>query len=155
MAGVFVETSLAHISYLISDCLVWFYLFIYMSELFTSSSSWQNPFFFPSCPRINAASRKNNSQDQRVFLHWHGHQILAFWLWRIAGVSPRHLICLSKPSHRETKPPSNASLLSLDLSLATCLPLLSCWQRLTRHDVQLERLFAFTLLPRTVQRAVF
>lgn len=72
-----------------------------------------------------------------------------FWLRHIA--SPPHLTCLSKPSQRETKPPSNTLLLSLDLSLATRLPLLSCWRCLTRHDVQLERMFAFTLLLRAAQ----
>lgn len=72
-----------------------------------------------------------------------------FWLRHIASLP--HLTCLSKPSQRETKPPSNSSLLSLDLSLATRLPLLSCWRCLTRHDVQLERMFASTLLLRAAR----
>lgn len=65
----------------------------------------------------------------------------------------RHATCLSKPSYRETKPPphhrhhhQNALLLSLNLSLAAHLPLLFYWQCLTRLDVQLERIFAVTLL---------
>lgn len=90
---------------------------------------------------------KKQSSGSMCFFIETGIRFFGFWLWRTAGAFPQHLICLSqKPSHRETKPPSNASLLSLDLSLATCLPLLSWWQHLTRHDVQLERMAAFTLL---------
>ena len=123
---------------------------LFFSIVYALPSSWQKIIFSRAARRILAVFRKSNPQDQRALLHWHVDQICSVWLWRIAGAFPRHLICLSKPSHRETKPPSNAPLLSLDLSLATRLPLLSCWQRLTRHDVQLERMFAITPLLRTL-----